>query len=215
MCFVTRPDLSSLITNLIVCPQCDAVWSLEHPDAGQRAVCGRCGEVLIEPRRKAGKQIIALSLAIAVLIIAAALFPFLTISAAGATNSVSVLQAALAFSDGPLVLLSLATAALIVFIPLARVLLSVYVLIPIVRDRPPARHAAKAFRLSEALRPWSMAEIFVIGCAVALIKISDLAEVSFGPAFWMFSALVLLVVVNEAYLCRWSVWNALSKTEKS
>ncbi|WP_298844780.1 paraquat-inducible protein A [uncultured Roseobacter sp.] len=212
---MNETHITGLRTDLIVCPQCDAAWSLERPDAGQRAVCGRCGEVLIEPRRKAGKQIIALSLAIAILILAAALFPFLTISVSGATNSVSVLQAALAFSDGPLVLLSLATAALIVFIPLARVLLSLYVLIPIVRDQPPARYAAKAFRLSEALRPWSMAEIFVIGCAVALIKISDLAEVSFGPAFWMFSTLVLLVVVNEAYLCRWSVWNALNKPARS
>ena len=33
-----------------------------------------------------------------------------------------------------------------------------------------------AFRLAEALQPWSMAEIFVIGCAVALVKIADLAE---------------------------------------
>ncbi|WP_300038353.1 paraquat-inducible protein A [uncultured Roseobacter sp.] len=202
-------------TDLIVCPQCDAAWTLARPAAGERAICQRCGTVLITPRAKAGKQIIALSIAIAVLILAAAVFPFLTISAGGVTNSVSVLQAALAFSDGPLVVLSLATAALIVFFPLTRVLLSLYVLVPIVRDQPPARYASQAFRVSEALRPWSMAEIFVIGCAVALIKISDLADVSFGPAFWMFSALVLLVIVNETYLCRWSVWNALSKPAAS
>lgn len=202
-------------TDLIVCPQCDAAYALSVPEHGERAICGRCKTVLITPRRKAGMQIIALSLAIVILVVAAAVFPFLSINAAGASNSVSVIDAALAFSDGPLIALSLATAALILLIPLVRVLLSLYVLVPLVADRPPARHAARAFRIAEALRPWSMAEIFAIGCAVALIKVSDLADVTFGPAFWMFSALVVLVVVQESVICRWSVWNALSSPRRS
>ncbi|MFN3208282.1 MAG: paraquat-inducible protein A [Roseovarius sp.] len=196
----------------IVCPQCDAAYRLRRPEKGERARCVRCGTTLITNRRKAGMQIIALSLSVAILIISATVFPFLTITAAGTSNSVSILDAALAFSDGPMIVLSLATAALIVFIPLARVLLAMYVLVPIVLDRPPARGASQAFRLSEAMRPWSMAEIFAIGCAVALVKITDLADVAFGPAFWMFAGLVFLVVVQDNFLCRWSVWNSLDRT---
>ena len=209
------PDGPIPYDDLIVCPQCDAAYTLQRPGPGQRATCRRCGTVLITPRRKAGMQIIAVSTAIVILIIAATVFPFLTIKAAGVSNSVSILDAALAFSDGPLIALSLTTAALIIFVPLARVLLAMYVLIPIVMDRPPVRGATQAFRLSESLRPWSMAEIFAIGCAVALIKISDLADVAFGPAFWMFAVLVVLVVVQDNFLCRWSVWNSLDSTAKS
>ncbi|MFK7878486.1 paraquat-inducible protein A [Roseobacter sp.] len=201
--------------DLIVCPHCDAAYTLQRPGNGQRAVCHRCHTILIMPRRKAGLQIISLSIAIVILITAAAIFPFLSISIGGVHNSVSVLDAALAFSDGPLVVLSLTTAALIIFVPLTRVLLSLYVLVPIVMDKPPARKAAHAFRIAEALRPWSMAEIFAIGCAVALVKISALADVSLGPAFWLFAILVLLVVVQDSFLCRWSVWNALSNPKKS
>lgn len=200
------------LDQLIVCPHCDAVFTLQRPGVGERAKCQRCGTILITPRRKAGLQIIAVSLAIAILIVAATVFPFLTINAASANNSVSILDAALAFSDGPLIALSLTTAALIVFVPLARVLLAIYVLVPIVLDRPPAPGSTRAFRLSEALKPWSMAEIFAIGCAVALVKVSDLADVAFGPAFWMFAVLVFLVVVQDNFLCRWSVWNSLDKS---
>lgn len=200
------------LEHLIVCPQCDAAYTLKRPVAGERASCQRCKTILIAPRRNAGLQTIALSLAITILIIAATVFPFLSINAAGAQNSVSVLDAALAFSNGPLLALSLATAALIIFIPLARAMLAIYVLVPVVFDRPPARGAIPAFRLSEALRPWSMAEIFVIGCAVALVKITDLADVTFGPAFWMFAALVILVVVQDNFQCRWSIWNSLEKS---
>ncbi len=203
------------LDHLIVCTHCDAAYTLQRPGAGERARCQRCGTTLITPRRKAGMQIIAVSLAVAILIVAASVFPFLTIKAAGASNSVSIFDAALAFRSGMLIALALTTAALIIFVPLTRMLLSIYVLLPIVLDRPPAPGAIQAFRLSEALRPWSMAEIFAIGCAVALVKISDLADVSFGPAFWMFAALVVLVIIQDNFLCRWSVWNSLDKKQTS
>ena len=99
----------------------------------------------------------------------------------------------------------------IVFIPVTRALLLIKGLTPIVRDRPPAPGAIVAFRLAEALRPWSMAEIFALGCAVALIKIADLATVEMGPAFWMFAGLSILVLLQDAWLCRTSVWQALGR----
>ena len=154
-------------------------------------------------------------MAVLFLIVGATAFPFLTIDAAGNKNEVSILDAALAFTGGPMIILSLATAALIIFIPLLRVLLTLYVLVPIVLDKPAARHAVPAFRLSEALRPWSMAEIFAIGCAVALVKLTELANVAFGPAFWMFGALVVLVVAQDSFMCKWSVWHRLENPKTS
>jgi len=199
------------LQELIVCPVCDATYRLQRPAAGDRAVCTRCHKVLIAPRRKAGMQIIAVSVAVVVLIIAASVFPFLQISAAGRVNSVSIMDAALSFTQGPMLVLALLTAGFIIFVPLLRMLLTLYVLVPVVLDRAPARHAIRAFRLSEALRPWSMAEIFALGCAVALVKVADLATVGFGPAFWMFGVLVVLVIAQDSFMCKWSVWNSLEQ----
>lgn len=203
------------LDHLIVCPQCDAVHVFRKPANGERATCVQCHKVLIAPRRNAGLQIIAVAFAVLFLIVGAAIFPFLTIDAAGTKNAVSIMDAALAFTDGPMIVLSLATAALIIFIPLLRVLLTLYVLIPVVLDRPAARHAIPAFRLSEALRPWSMAEIFAIGCAVALVKVADLANLGFGPAFWMFGVLVVLVIAQDSFMCKWSVWYRLEHPKTS
>lgn len=158
-------------------------------------------------------QIISLSVAVVILVGIAALYPFLSIEAGGLTNAVSVLDAALAFSSGPLVLLAFGTFVMILFVPLLRVLLVLYVLVPVVFDRPPLNGARRAFSLSEALRPWSMAEIFAMGCAVALIKVADLAQIAFGPAFWVFSVLVVLVIIQDAFLCRWSVWTSLERPQ--
>lgn len=200
------------LAGLIACPRCDAVYRAVQPAPRDRAVCARCHTVLIAPRRQAAQRIIAVAATVLVLASAATLAPFLQIEVGGRSNSASVLDAALAFSSsGLMALLAVATATLIVFVPVLRALLVLYVLGPIFLNRPPAPGAVRAFRLSEALRPWSMAEIFAIGCAVALVKIADLAQVQFGPAFWMFAALVILVVLQDAYMCRYSVWKSLEK----
>jgi paraquat-inducible protein A len=96
------PAPSVNLEEIIVCPQCDAVYHLKVPKVGEKAVCERCHTVLIEPRKKAGLKIIAIAIATFVLILGATFFPFLDIDAAGNKNSVSVMDAALAFSSGPL-----------------------------------------------------------------------------------------------------------------
>ncbi|PJE27796.1 paraquat-inducible protein A [Pseudooceanicola antarcticus] len=200
------------LADLIACPRCDAVQREVEPAPGQRAVCLRCDHVLIAPRKSAGKQIIAVCLAVLILAVTATSLPFLRISRAGLAHASSILDAALAFSSSPLfAALSLLLAALIVFIPALRAVLSIYVLLPLVRDRAPFPGAIQAFRLSEALRPWSMAEVFAIGCAVALIKVTDLARVEFGAAFWIFALLVILVPVQDGLTCRHSVWKSLDR----
>lgn len=198
-------------SQLIVCPHCDAAYKLIVPKNGERATCARCHTVLIAPRRKAGLQIIAVSIAVVVLIFGAAVFPFLSIEAGGVSNAVSIIDVAVAFQHGVLIAVSLFTLGLILIVPLMRVLLVLYVLIPIVMDQKPYRHAIQAFRISEVLRPWSMAEVFAVGCAVALTKIAGLATVHMGPAFYIFAAIVVLVVVSDSFMCRWTVWNALDQ----
>lgn len=195
--------------DLIACPSCDAIYHEKVPPKGGRAVCARCGTVLIRPRHKAGLRIIALTLSVTILVTSAVFFPFLEIHASGLGHRASVLDIATSFRSGILILVSVATIAMIVLLPLLRTLLLLYVLIPLVRDRPPARHARKAFLLAQNLKPWAMTEIFAIGCAVALVKVSSLARLEFGPAFWMFALLVVIVVINDIYLCTWSVWKSL------
>lgn len=159
--------------------------------------------------------IISLALATLVLIFAAIFFPFLTLEIQGFRSSASLLDIAFSFSDGMLRLLVLLMLALVLAIPAVRASLLIYVLTPLVFDREPARLAAPAFRFAQNMKPWAMAEVFAIGCAVALVKITDLAQVALGQAFWMFTVLVALVVIQDRFLCSWSVWNALTQTNRS
>ncbi|HEY9040373.1 MAG TPA: paraquat-inducible protein A [Roseovarius sp.] len=196
------------LDRLIACPHCDLVYSTPQVAQNERAYCHRCHTTLIAPRRKAGKRLIALALSILILITGALFFPFLSIGAGGLSHGTSIVQTSLAF-EGTLAILTPAILAFIVIIPMARLILLIYVLVPVIQDKPPAPLAREAFRLAEDLTPWSMAEIFAIGCAVALVKLSDLAEVSLGPAAWMFAVLMIIFVLTDSLMCRYSIWKSL------
>lgn len=200
---------------LIACPNCDALQFDAAVPVGAQARCHRCGMVLMAPREQAMTRIVMLAVTALVLMVAAVFFPFLEISAAGLVQRSSLLDAVLAFSSGLMLPLTFATAALIIVLPTVRLASIVYALAPMALGHYPARYAVPVFRLAQALRPWAMAEIFIVGVAVALVKVAGLATLSFGPAFWTFSALVLVTVLSDTYMCRMSVWKTLEERRPS
>ena len=54
-----------------------------------------------------------------------------------------------------------------------------------------------------------MAEIFVIGTAVALVKVAGIATVHLGPAFWAFCALILVNFASRGFMCQTTIWDAI------
>lgn len=160
-------------------------------------------------------QIVMLAATSLVLMFLAVFFPFLEITAGGMTRRSSVLDAALAFSTGLTLPLTLAVAAFIVVVPTIRLTLIIYALAPMSLGWYAARHAVPAFRWAETLRPWAMAEIFVIGVSVALVKIAGLASVHLGIAFWAMLMLVLVNILNDTFMCRLTVWRTLEQRSRS
>lgn len=196
---------------MLACPVCDTLHAEPEVPDNHVAQCRRCGHVLAAPRENAMIRVLALALTSSILMIAAVLFPFIDLQAGGLQNRTSVLDAVLAFSTGLMIPLSVAVALLIVLIPLARLLAIIYTLWPLVRGAAPYPLARQAFGLAERLRPWSMAEIFVVGVAVALVKVAGLASLSLGPAFWAFVALVLVTVLQDNSMCRYTIWKSLDR----
>lgn len=191
---------------LLACPVCDALY--EAP-GDERLVCADCHTVLAAPERRAGAVMLVLSVLTAALIYGAVTLPFLTINRFWMSNDATLIETALAF-EGPLFALSVAVLALILILPAVRLGLILYVTTPLVIGGSPMPGAASAFRWSETLRPWSMAEVFALGCGVALIKIVAMAEVTFGPAFYMFAVAVVLIWVTDRLVCRYNVWKGLA-----
>jgi paraquat-inducible protein A len=201
------------LDDLIACPECDTLHLAQDLPEGMRASCRRCGYLLMTSRQTAVARIIALALTAVVLMIAAVTFPFLSLNVQGVRNATSVLDAVLAFSDGLAFPLAIATAFFIIVLPLMRLVALIYALGPLMMGRRPTRLSRVAFALAERLRPWSMAEIFIVGVAVALIKVVGMATVTVGPAFWAFAGVVVITILKDQLICRYSIWETLDQNK--
>ncbi|MCB2128611.1 MAG: paraquat-inducible protein A [Rhodobacteraceae bacterium] len=200
---------------MIACPVCDTLHVAGDVPDGAQARCVRCGTVLMSPRRGAMTRILMLSVTAAILMIAAIFFPFLELSAAGFRRTSSVFDAVASFANGGMAPLSFAVAVLIIALPLLRLVAIAYAIGPMALGWYPAPHAERAFRWAEAVRPWAMAEVFIVGVGVALIKVAGLAKITLGPAFWAFAALVLVTVLKDSFMCRLTVWKTLEERRRS
>ena len=202
-------------TELIACPTCDMLHQVIPVPVGGRLRCRRCGAVLLSNRRGAIDRTLASAFASVILMMAAIFFPFLELSVAGLHKNASLLDAALAYSQGLMAPLSIATTLLIIVLPVIRASALAYTLLPLRFGRPPAIGAARAFRIAEHLKPWSMSEVFLIGVVVALVKVGGMATIDLGPAFWAMAGLVLLVVLESSSLDEWSIWQILERARPS
>ncbi|MDO8608111.1 MAG: paraquat-inducible protein A [Phaeospirillum sp.] len=59
--------------------------------------------------------------------------------------------------------------------------------------------SARLWRLVQALRPWGMVEVFMLGVVVSLVKLSHSAQLLPGPALWAFAVLTVLQVVIVSF----------------
>ncbi len=199
------------LDDMIACPHCDTLHVEGDLSAGARAYCRRCGALLMTEEPRAIVWLVSLASAAVVLMVAAICFPFLDLNVQGQHNGTSVLHAVLVFGSGKAIPLAIAVALFIVVLPLVRLLALLHALTPLLRGTPPPPSARVAFALTDQLRPWAMAEIFMVGVTVALVKVAGMADVTVGPAFWAFVALVLITIVNDQIMNRFAIWKALDK----
>jgi paraquat-inducible protein A len=200
---------------LIACTICDALHRVGPIPRRGRLRCSRCSATLLRDPGGSIDSILASSLAMAILLVSSVFFPFLQVSASGLRSAASLLDTALAFSGGITAPLTLALFLLIVIIPVLRAALLYYALLPLRLDLRALPYAQRAFRLASELRPWSMAEVFIIGVIVALVKIGGMADVMLGPAFWELTLIVGVVALEASSLCEKTIWRILEATSGS
>jgi paraquat-inducible protein A len=193
---------------ICACEMCGTVQRRRELPHGLAARCRRCGSRLYRGRQASLDKALALTLGALVLILVAHLFPFLSFRMEGQQQTATLLTGVVKlWRDGfwPIALLVLAVATVI---PAIRILLQLYVFLPLTLDRA-APGAGRAFRWVEILRPWAMMEVYLLGVIVAYVKLSDLATLELGVAMFAFVALILTMVLIEATMEPAEVWERL------
>jgi len=151
----------------------------------------------------------ALTSAALILFVVANLFPVLTFELEGRAQSANLLSGSLALWRGGFEGLAILVFFVLILAPLLEMLATLYVVLPLAFGlRMPG--AARAFRTVARLRPWAMAEVFLLGLIVAYVKLSDMAELEPGMSLVALVGFIVLQVWGDAALSPFDVWERLS-----
>ncbi|MEM1402151.1 MAG: paraquat-inducible protein A [Pseudomonadota bacterium] len=199
-------EWTALNNEFVACRSCDALLPRPTVSLGQQARCPRCHSVILTNKSQSAERVVALMLASALLFVLAVFYPFLKMQSSGLSNEISVADATLVLWNSGYPVLSVACMLLILAIPLARILLTFAVALALLSDKrvtPTVRHMyGAAIRLA----PWSMADVFMLGVIVSLVKVGQLADISVGIAFWSLVALSLVSALASASMCADTLW---------
>lgn len=204
-----KPETLAATRELLACPGCDLLHHRRTLATGELARCVRCSDVIQTAKPNTVDRSLAAVLASITLLLISLTLPFLSLSRAGISSNISVLDAVAALWDSHMRWLGLMTLAFIVLLPLGRLLLLGWVLWRIHFRRRIRESMRTAFRWSIRMEPWAMADIFMVGVVVSLVKISTLANLHMGLAFWSLLLLIALTCYINVVLCKDSIWAIL------
>jgi len=196
--------------DMVACSSCDWLHYRHRIEQGSRASCARCGHELYTRKPFSVDRTLAASIAGIILLLLSLTLPFLALSRGSVESTISVLDAVGALWMSNMQWLGLLSLALIAVLPLTRLVLLIWVMVRL-RFRlgiQPSMHVA--MRWVERMEPWAMAEIFMVGVVVSLVKISTLATLSVGLAFWALLGMILASTFITVFYCKDSVWRLLT-----
>ena len=205
------PQNHAFYEHLSACPACDWLHHREPLEPRERARCIRCGAVLYTYLPSSLDQTLAATIGSIVLLIAGLFPPFLTLSRSGINSSITLLDTAWSLIFSEIALLGVFVALLIVLIPLLRLSLMAFVLLHMKFGRAASLGVKRAFRLALFLEPWAMIDVFIIGVVVSLIKISELAVLDIGLAFFAWVGLIVSTVLISLTLSKDTLWRRINQ----
>ncbi|PID60102.1 MAG: paraquat-inducible membrane protein A [Gammaproteobacteria bacterium] len=203
--------LTDALDERIACRSCDLLHQRPVLASGERARCVRCGDVIASNIPNGTDRVLASAIAGCVLIVVAVTLPFFDVSLAGLESRISLLDAVAALWQRGMLVLAVLVLASMIFLPFLRFLVLVIVFARIRYGSKPTDLDRQAFQYALLLEPWAMAEVFMVGVSVSLVKVASQAQVGLGSAFWAVLLLVVVTVYMKYSLSPEAVWRVLSR----
>ncbi len=195
--------------NPVACPSCDLVLTLPPLEHGARATCPRCDHPLSQHYDNANEQVLAYAVTSLILLLLALSLPFLNFSAAGASNQVSLPYTAWSYSQQHMPLMGLLVSGTIVGIPLLMLGLTLATYLPLRWQRPTPWLTDAAHWLF-LLQGWYMADVFLLGLVVSLVKLHSMADLQLGLAFWAYMGFTLCFTLMQSRVDHLQCWRQIA-----
>jgi paraquat-inducible protein A len=190
---------------LIACPDCDLLQREPEPASGQVVTCARCGSLLFRRTPDTVDRTLAFALGAAVLFVIANAFPIVGMTIEGRSNTVSLPGALVALWNQDMQLVAGLVGLTTLLAPCLVLATLLYLLTPLRFGRLPPG-VPLILRTLDAIQPWGLVEVFMLGLLVSLVKLEMYARVVPGVALWAFGALLLVFTAMAAAFDPRSIW---------
>ena len=194
--------------SLIACHECDLLHRKREIPLGVSARCSRCGSVLYRRPADTVDAALALTFTAMVLFLLANFYPFLYFKVAGRTEVNYLITGVFTLNNYGMPPLAGLILLCSILAPGLKIALMLYVLVPVKLGRN-APGLARAFRWLEAIAPWGMIEVYMMGVVVAIVNLLAIAAIDFGIAFYCFVALFFVMAAASAKLDPHLIWERL------
>ncbi|WP_246840570.1 paraquat-inducible protein A [Lacimicrobium sp. SS2-24] len=181
------------------CPECHLSVSVTGLQHKQKALCPRCGYQLTLLRFQANDKIMAFSLAALCFLIASIPFEFMIFSVQGQFQRMNIPLSISTLVEQEYPILAVIQLLAIYVIPACILICMIYLSFFLRKQKYPP-HGGWVKRILFTLLPWSMAEIFLVGALISLIKIRDLADIALGLSFYAYLLFTLCLLCCLVYL---------------
>ena len=219
-----RIPLATLRDDLIACEECDALHRRSRVDgagedtddlvpSGRHYECRRCGATLGLARHARFDLPLSMAMGGLVMLAIAHMNNILVIDIQGQLRATTLWEAAWTLYDEGAWFMGLLVLFTTLLNPLVEMGAVVYVLLPLrTGQHPPGFDVV--LRAMQAVKPWVMVEVFMLGVLVAFVKLNGLASVIPGAGLWAFGAVMILAAAMASAFDHEHVWASTARLRK-
>ena len=194
---------------LIACHECDLLQREAPLPRGGVARCGRCGAELYRSHPDSLERTLALTAAAILLFAIANSFPIVGLKLQGQIIQTTLFHTVKTLYDEDMKPVAALVFVTTMLMPALELFALTWLLLPLRLGRVPPRFAL-VFRVLQAVRPWGMVEVLMLGVLVSMVKLAHLAALVPGIALWSFGALMLLMAAVAAVFDPRELWARMS-----
>jgi paraquat-inducible protein A len=179
-------------------------------DRRGRLRCPRCTDVLHHRKPQSLQRTWALVLAAAVFYIPANLYPVMSVTSLGRTQSDTIFSGVVFLLTHGMWPLAAIVFVASIFVPLLKLLILIFLLLSVqLRSRWRPRDRTRLYRVTEAIGRWSMVDVYVVTLLVALVHLGNLASIEARAGAVFFCAVVIITMLAAMSFDPRMIWDAL------
>ena len=180
------------VAPFIACRECDLLHREVSLPVGGTARCQRCEAVLYSRGHAGLDRSLALTLGAVVLFLIANLLPLATLDMQGHEQQTTLFGTIQALYEQDMPAIAILVFITTIVAPAIELTAMLYLLLPL-RFGWPQPEFSRTFRLLEAVRPWVLMDVFILGALVSLVRLDRIATVVPGIALWSMGGLIVLL----------------------